>query len=88
MHPTTRVTQPGENQRLRISDLLERLGTIQQTHGDLWCYIYSTDMRANVPLLDYCILPSRTSLTFSAQTDTACEELYLDLIAEIERLKA
>lgn len=26
--------------------------------------------------------------TFSAQTDTACEELYLDLIKEIERLKA
>lgn len=88
MHPVTRVTQPGENQRLRISDLIERLGTIQKTHGDLWCYIYSTDMRANVPLLDHSIFPDRTSLSFSAQTGTVCEELYLDLIAEIERLKA
>lgn len=81
-----RVTQPGSNQYMRISDLIGRLRAIQQEHGDLLCYLYSADLRKDVPLLDLCLKPGRT-LVMSTQTDSVCNEMYVDLIEENERLR-
>lgn len=83
----TRITRPDENEPLCISTLIARLEEIRQTQGDLWCYIYSADKHSTVPMADYCLSPSRTTLTFAAQIGTVCDEMYADLVEENKRLR-
>jgi hypothetical protein len=86
MNTECRITQPDSNQWLRIADLIARLETIKAQYGNLLCYIYSADQRASVPLLDLCLSPGRT-LNIAAQIGTVCDEMYFDLLVEIERLR-
>lgn len=85
---TSRITQPGSNVPLRISDLLELLNALKQAHGDLWCYIYSADKRASVPILSLNLDVKRTTVTFSAQTGSVVDEQLHDLVEEVERLRS
>ena len=84
---TSRITQPGSNAPLRISDLIELLDALKQAHGDLWCYIYSADKRASVPMLSLNLDVKRTTVTFSAQTGSVVDEQLNDLVEEVERLR-
>ncbi len=83
----SRITQPDSNDPLRISDLIELLSEIKQQHGDLWCYIYSTDKRASVPMLPLNLDVKRTTVSFSAQIGSIVDEQLYDLIVEVERLR-
>lgn len=87
MIPFTRITEPGSNHHLTISDVIARLDAIRQQHGDLPCYIYSSDRKASVPLLALSIYQdARGRLHFSPQTGSVCDEVYEDLRNEIKRL--
>ena len=83
----SRITQPGSNTPLRISDLIELLDALKQAHGDLWCYIYSADKRASVPMLSLNLDVKRTTITFSAQIGSVVDEQLNDLVEEVERLR-
>ena len=88
MTPMTRITEPGSNHHLTISDVIAQLEAIQQQHGDLPCYIYSTDRKAGVPLLSLCITTdAQRRVHFAAQTGSVCDEMYEDLREENERLR-
>ena len=82
-----RVTDPDSNHQLTISELIAMLDTLRQEHGDLPCYIYSTDRKAGVPLLSLCITTdAQRRVHFAAQTGSVCDEMYEDLREENERL--
>jgi len=82
-----RHTQPGSNNPLRISDLIEILSELKREYGDLWCYIYSTDKRASVPMLALNLDVKRTTVSFSAQVGAISDEMMLDLLEEIRLLR-
>ena len=88
MIPITRITEPGSNHHLAISDVIAMLDTLRQEHGNLPCYIYSADRKAGVPLLSLCITTdAQRRVHFAAQTGSVCEEMYEDLREENERLR-
>ena len=83
-----RVTDPDSNHHLTISELISTLDTLRQEHGDMRCYIYSTDRKAGVPLLSLCITTdAQHRVHFAAQTGSVCDEMYEDLREENERLR-
>ena len=90
METQWRITTPNSNKLLRISDLVARLGALQQQHGDLPCYIYSADKRASVPLLALSLTISSTdrTLSISAPIGSVLDEMFLDLIEERRTLLA
>ena len=88
MIPITRITEPGSNHQLTLSDLIAMLDTLRHEQGNLPCYIYSTDRKAGVPLLSLCITTdAQHRVHFAAQTGSVCEEMYEDLREENERLR-
>ena len=83
-----RVTDPDSNHHLTISELISTLDTLRQEHGDMRCYIYSTDRKALVPLLPLSVYADdKHRLHFSPQTGSVCDEMYEDLREENERLR-
>ena len=88
MIPVTRITEPGSNHQLTISELIAMLDTLRQEHGDMRCYIYSADRKALVPLLPLSVYADdKHRVHFSVQTGSVCEEMYEDLREENERLR-
>ena len=88
MIPVTRITEPGSNHQLTISDVIAMLDTLRQEQGNLPCYIYSADRKAGVPLLSLCITTdAQRRVHFAAQTGSVCDEMYNDLREENERLR-
>lgn len=88
MIPITRITAPDSNRHLVISDVIARLEALRQQHGDMLCYIYSSDRRASVPLLDLCIhTDDKQRVHFATQTGSVCDEMYEDLRQEIEAIR-
>lgn len=88
MTPITRITEPDSNHHLTISELIALLDTLRQEHGNLPCYIYSSERKASVPFLALCINQENgRRVHFSAQTGSVCEEMYEDLREENERLR-
>ena len=88
MIPITRITEPGSNHHLAISELIAVLDALLMAQGNLPCYIYSTDRKAGVPLLSLCITTdAQRRVHFAAQTGSVCDEMYEDLREENERLR-
>lgn len=82
-----RTASPKKNRPLRISDLKDVLDALWHEHGNLPCYIYSHDKQARVPLVEVCLTSSGDVVDISAQLGSVADEMYLDLISEISRLR-
>lgn len=88
MIPMIRITEPGSNHHLTISDVIAMLDGLRQQNGDMPCYIYSSDRKASVPMLALSIYPDdKRRLHFSPQTGSVCDEMYEDLRQEIKELR-
>lgn len=87
MSTAVRITEPNSNHHLTLSEVIAILDNLRQQHGDMPCYIYSSDRKASIPLLALCIFPdAKRRLHFAAQTGSVYDEMYEDLKEENERL--